>query len=136
MRAKTRKESMAKKNEGMSAGQKVSIGAGLTALAAAAAGAYYFYGSKNAAKNRKALKSWAVKAQGEVMERIEQMQEVTQDAYDKAVTQVMKGYRTAKKIAPAELNALENSLREQWSAIAKTVKTAAPRAKAPAKRKK
>lgn len=123
-------------DKGLSTGEKVGIGAGVAALAAAAAGAYYFYGSKNAAKNRRNLKGWMVKAQGEVMERVEDMKDISKDAYDKAVTQVMKGYRTAKKIAPAELAALETTLKQQWSAIAKELKgpKQATARKAPASR--
>ena len=55
--------------------------AGLAALAAAA-GAYYFYGSPQAAKNRKTMKSWAVKAKGEVMEHLEEMKTMQKSIVD------------------------------------------------------
>ncbi len=38
----------------------VGLGIGLTAAIAAAAGTFFLYGIKNAAKNRKAVKSWTL----------------------------------------------------------------------------
>ena len=52
------------KNE-LSTAQKVGIGFGLTAAAVTAAGAFFLYGSKEAAKNRKKVKGWMLKAKGE-----------------------------------------------------------------------
>ncbi|MDE2188268.1 MAG: hypothetical protein KGJ35_00860, partial [Patescibacteria group bacterium] len=69
------------KESGLSTGSKTAIGAGIAAFAAAAAGAYYLYGSRNAAKNRKAVKSWALRAKAEVMDEIEKMKDVTEPAY-------------------------------------------------------
>ena len=91
---------------------------GLAALAAAAAGAYYFYG-KNGAAHRKQLKGWAVKARGEVMERMENLKDVSRSGYIKTVDQVMKKYRTLKNVTPAELAALGRELKSHWSAIEK-----------------
>ena len=39
----------------------------------AAAGTYFLYGSKDAKKNRKAVKSWALKAKAEVLEALEKV---------------------------------------------------------------
>ena len=70
---------MAQKKSDISNAQKLGIGVGLTAAAVAAAGAYFLYGSKGAAKNRKVVKSWAIKAKGEVLEAIEKAEDSTQD---------------------------------------------------------
>ncbi len=128
---------MAKKqvSKGLSTGKKIGIGAGVAAVAgAAAAGAYYFYGSKNAGKNRKQLKNWAEKAQSEA---IKKMKGASKDAYGKAVTQVIKGYRAAKAVAPKELETLSSLLKRQWPTIAKKLKaTSAAATKKTAARKK
>ena len=62
---------MAKKKENHSPAEKVGLGIGLTAAAVAAAGAYFLYGSKDANKNRKTVKSWMLKAKAEVLEQLE-----------------------------------------------------------------
>ena len=105
-------------------GAGVAVGLGLAAGAAAIAGAYYFYG-KEGAKHRKNLKSWTVKAQGEIMEKMEGMQEVTRKKYDAVVTQVLSQYKTMKNVDAAELQALARELKGHWEAISKTLSKAA-----------
>ena len=61
-----------KKNAKAATKKNVGIGVGLTAAAVAAAGAYFLYGSKNAAQNRTKVKSWMLKAKAEVLEKLEQ----------------------------------------------------------------
>jgi hypothetical protein len=90
---------------------------GLAAAAAAAAGTYYFYGAKNAAKNRAQLKSWAVKARGEVMEKIENLKDISEKTYNTAVDQVVKKYKKMKQVAPKELAALQKELKGSWKAV-------------------
>ena len=108
----------------------VKAGVGLAALAAAAAGAYYFYG-KNGAKHRKSLKGWAVKARGEVMEKVEGLREVSQKTYYKVVEDVLKKYKKLEKVAPAEVAILTRELKSHWAAIkadlAKEMKSLQPR---------
>ena len=116
-----------KDSQGISDGLKT--GFGLAAVAAAAAGAYYFYGAKDATKNRKAMKSWMVKAKGEVMEKMEKLKEVTQDGYEQAVMQVMDKYKKIKDIDPTELSALASELQGSWKKIATHMKTVAPKTK-------
>ena len=105
---------MAIKKQG--AGSAVGIGVGIAALAAAAAGAYYFYGP-DGTKNRKKLSSWSVKARGEVMEKMEKMKDLTEPAYQAAVTMVMDKYRKVKSLNPAEIDALAKELTGQWKRI-------------------
>lgn len=102
----------------------VAVGVGVAAVAAAIAGGYYFYG-KNGAKHRKALKSWAVKARGEVMEKMEAMKEVSQKNYEAIVTEVLSRYKAMKNIEPAELQKLSQELRGHWHAIHQTLTKAA-----------
>lgn len=107
---------------------------GLAALAAAA-GAYYFYGSKESQKHRKQMKAWAVKAKGEMMEKLEDMQSVSKEAYDKAVTEVMAKYKTMKKAPPKELEFLAKELKSHWKNISAQLKPKA-KAKSPQKAKR
>ena len=98
---------------------KVGIGIGVAAVvAAAAAGAYFLYG-KNGAKNRKQLKSWAVKMKGEVMEGIEKMKEVNQAAYEAVVDQVSKRYAKIKNVSPKELAELAREMKGHWRSISR-----------------
>jgi hypothetical protein len=94
----------------------LKVGLGVAAIAAAAAGAYYFYG-KDGAKNRKQLKSWMVRAKGEVMEKVEKLSNVSQETYEKAIADVMKKYKNLKNATPAEIAALTKDLKGHWRAI-------------------
>jgi hypothetical protein len=91
------------------------IGLGLAAVAAAA-GAYYFYG-KDGAKHRKNLKSWMVKAQGEVMEKLENVTTLTENSYYQTVNEVLRKYKKLKSITPKELGALTEELKAHWKVI-------------------
>ncbi len=51
-------------------GHKVAVGVGLGMLAAMSAGAYYLYGTKEGAKKRVKIRGWALKAKGEMLERL------------------------------------------------------------------
>jgi hypothetical protein len=103
---------------------KISAGttAGLIGLAAATvAGAYYLYGSKDATKNRKKIKGWTLRAKGEVLEKLETMKEVNEDAYRKVVDTVAEKYKKMKNIDTTELNALVSDLKRHWSNIKRQV---------------
>ncbi len=107
--------------------QAVSIGVGLTAAVAAAAGAYFLYGSKNAAKNRKAVKSWTLKAKAEVLEKIEQAQDMTKEEYEQLIDTVSVAYQGVKDASKTDLATFKKEMKEHWLQIAKT---AAPKKKA------
>lgn len=125
---------MAKKVEKkaeMTTAQKVGVGVGLTAAAVAAAGAYFLYGSKNAAKNRKAVKSWALKAKAEVLEKLEDAKEMTKEEYEQLIGTVVAAYAGVKNASKGELKDFKNEMLEHWKAIEKT---AAPKKKVAAKK--
>ncbi len=113
---------MAKKDEkGISKGQAVGIGVGLTAAAAALAGAYFLYGSKNAAKNRKAVKSWALKAKADVLEVIEKAETMTKEEFEKVVATVGAGYVAAKQMTDVDLVAFQKEMMTHWKDLTKTL---------------
>lgn len=121
----------------MSAGSKVAIGAGLAALAAAAAGTYFLYGTKKGAKARKQIKGWALKAKGEVLEKMEKMQEMNEKVYNKIVDEVKVGYKKMKDIDAKDVEAFGKEMKAHWKGIkAEIEKKAKGKTKAAKKSKK
>lgn len=111
--------------------QAVGLGVGLTAAVAAAAGAYFLYGSKSAAKNRKAVKSWMLKAKAEVLETIEKAGDMTQEEYEQLIDTVSGTYKDVKEASKVDLSTFKKEMKEHWKSIAKT---AAPKKKVVAKK--
>lgn len=111
-----------------------AIAAGLAGLTAAAVGAYYLYGSKEAAKNRAKVKSWMLKAKGEVLEQLEGMEEVTESAYMNALNAVMQKYNELKNIDPSELESFMDEMKSHWTGLKKTVEKTVKKATAPKKK--
>ena len=122
---------MDKKHEG--------IGLGLTALAAAAAGAYFLYG-KDGVKNRKKVSSWMFKMRGEVQENIGTLMEVNKTSYNKVVDDVARHYKALKQVDKKELDQMVRELKGHWNSISaqviKNVKTSKPAKKRKAAKKK
>lgn len=103
----------------------VQAGIGLALAAAAAAGVYFLYGSKDAKKNRKAIKGWALKAKGEVIEKIEQVKgELTEENYHKIVDGVVAKYSKVKSITEDEVQDLLKDMKGHWKNIKKHTKDA------------
>lgn len=111
----------------------VAIGVGLTTAAVAAAGAYFLYGNKNAAKNRKQVKSWALKAKAEVLEKIEDAKEMSEDEYQDLVSSVVTAYQSAKGATRKDLKEFASEMSDHWKQIEKAAK---PLKKSVAKTKK
>lgn len=99
--------------------QAAAVGFGLTAAAAAIAGAYFLYGSKNAAKNRKVVKGWMLKAKGEVLSAVEKAQTMTKEEYEELVTKIGKGYLAAKEMTESDLAAFTKEMHTHWKDLAK-----------------
>lgn len=111
-----------------------AIVAGIAGLTAAAVGAYYLYGHKDAVKNRAKVKGWMLKAKGEVLEELEKAKDVTESAYMGAVDGVIKKYNQLKSIDPAELADFMDEMKAHWHGIQKTLSTKAPAVKKVAKK--
>lgn len=90
--------------------------AGLT-MVAAAAGAYFLYGTKEGKKQTKKIKGWTLKAKGEVLEKLENIKEVNQEKYDAVVDAVSSRYQKLKNVDPAELAAVAKELKSHWKKI-------------------
>lgn len=125
---------MAKKNtkdtkKADSTAESVAIGIGLTTAAVAAAGAYFLYGSASASKNRKQVKSWALKAKAEVLEKIEDAKEMTQEEYEALVGSVVATYASAKNASKKDLKEFALEMNDNWKKIEKAAKPLQKKAK-------
>lgn len=114
----------------MSDVQKISLGVGLTTAAVAAAGTFFLYGSKSASKNRKVVKSWALKAKAEVLEGLEKAQAMSQAEYEQLIDAVGGAYAGLKSASKTDVSEFKKEMKDYWTKIAKT---AAPK-KAAAKK--
>ena len=110
-----------KKKKELSPSQKFEIGVGLTAAAVAAAGAYFLYGSKDAEKNRKAVKSWALKAKADVLEKLEDTKKMTRAEYQEVVHAAAAAYAGAKNATKKDLKAFTEEMMEHWDTLEQTV---------------
>jgi hypothetical protein len=101
----------------LSQNQKIAAGVGLTAAAVAAAGAYFLYGSKDADKNRKTVKSWALKAKAEVLEKMEDAKKMTKEEYEEVVQAVAGTYAGVKGSTKKDLVEFASEMKQHWDVI-------------------
>ncbi len=104
---------MTKKSESH-AGAKVL---GTLGVAAAVVGAYLLYGSKDGAKRRDNVRSWVLKMKGEVLEKIEDVKEVTEEKYNNIVDEVAAKYKAAQNVDLSELGGVVDELKSHWENI-------------------
>ncbi len=100
----------------MKKSEKIIGGIGLAALAAAGA---YFLSGKRGQKNRDAIKGWALKMKGEVLEKMESMKKIDRETYLRLVDKVADRYSRAESISAAELQHLTVELKNAWAHIDK-----------------
>ena len=110
---------MAKKTEGKKGGMGVGVGVGVTAALLSAAGAYFLYGSKNAAQNRKKVKSWSLKAKAEVLEGLEKAKDMTKADYDMLIDKTTKMYSKVKDASAEELVGFAREMKSHWKTLEK-----------------
>ncbi len=106
-----------KKPDTLTDTQKIGLGIGLTAAAVAAAGTYFLYGSKNAGKNRKTVKSWALKAKAEVLEKIEGAKEMSREEYEQLIDSVSGAYAGLKQASKVDIATFKKEMKEYWKDI-------------------
>lgn len=111
------------------------VAVGLAAAAVAAtAGAIFLYGTKQGKQQRKKISGWMLKAKGEVLERVEKLKEVNEEAYHKVVDAVASKYAGVKNVDPAEITKIFSEIKGHWNNIKKQLK-GAPKKKAASKKK-
>ncbi|MCR4274499.1 MAG: hypothetical protein NUW02_00390 [Candidatus Campbellbacteria bacterium] len=102
--------------------KKVATGAGIAVLAAAAAGTYFFYGSKHAKKNRATAKAWSHKAKNEVIQKLKKASTITEKGYHATVKEVAGRYKKLQKLDPKEVAVFVSELKSHWKNISKELK--------------
>ncbi len=115
---------MAKKQA--SKGITGAVVGGVASVAALSAAAYVLFGP-DAKKNRKAIKGWAIKMKGEIIEKLEEAKDITEPVYHNIIDKVSAKYAKAKNIDQAELESLVTDVRKHWKTMTKSSK---PKAKA------
>jgi hypothetical protein len=99
--------------KGLSAKAIVGIGAGVAALSAAA---YVLFGPQGK-KNQKAIRSWAVKMKGEIIEKFENAKELTEPVYHNIIDSVHAKYAKLKGVDKEELKATVAEIKKHWKAL-------------------
>ena len=97
----------------------VGVGIGLAALAAA--GAYFLYG-KRGAKNRERIAGWALQLKGEVLEKMENLKDINQEAYNELVDETAARYGRVKRVSVSELRHITDELKSAWTHIGRQLK--------------
>lgn len=97
------------------------IGAGIGLAALAAAGTYFLYG-KRGAKNRETIAGWALQLKGQILEKLEKLDNVNQEAYNELITETVERFGRVKKVSAAELKLIAADLKSAWSHIDKELK--------------
>lgn len=103
----------------------LAVGAGVAALAAAAAGTYLLAG-KRGAKNRAKVKAWVKDVQKDVVSQLKKAKGVSKKAYNEAVDTALAGYKNLKNVDKSELLAAGRELKSHWDSISKQL-TGAPK---------
>ena len=106
----------------MGAKEIISIGAGVAVLSAAS---YVLFGP-NAKKNRKVIRGWAVKMKGEIIEKFENLKEVTEPVYHEIIDGIHSKYAKLKNIDPEELNKTVSEIKKHWKDLKKEIKVKKP----------
>ena len=102
----------------MSTKTKVELGAGALAVAAAAGAAgYYFYGSKDAKKHRKAASAWAKGMKRDVVKEAKKLKKLDQKAMAAIVDKAAAMYEGARSVDRKDLRAAAAELKRNWQAL-------------------
>lgn len=111
---KNTKKSVSKKG-------KIAIGAGVVALSAIGAGAYYFLGPDGKKNQKKAL-AFANKMKKEVAVEYKKAKKAGTPVYNKAVDMISKNYAKQYKAHSKDIEALAKKLKSEWKDIEKNTK--------------
>lgn len=93
----------------------VAISAGATAIAA---GSYYLFGPKGA-KHRSDAKNWMNEMKDEVLEKISNIKNLSEDEFHKIIDTIVFAYIATGEVATPELETFANNLKSQWKNIVK-----------------
>jgi gas vesicle protein len=94
------------------------IGAGIGLAAIAAAGAYFFAG-KRGAKNRAKVADWAENMKEDVLEKMKDLKDINQEAYERLVDETADRYRKMSKASASEFKHVTSEVKKAWTHISK-----------------
>lgn len=97
------------------------------ATMAAAAGAYYLYGSKDAAKNRRAVSTWMRRAEREIVHEAKKLKNAafTEDNYRRVISGVAQRYQQLQNVDPADVQKFVSAVQKSWRQAGEAVKSRA-----------
>lgn len=107
----------------------MGLGAGFAAAAVAAALGSYLLAGKRATKTKKVLKSWMLKAKGELLEQLEKVEDIGEEMFYQAVDQIAAKYSKMSEVAQNEVDEMAAELKKQWRLVAKGLNKAKKLAK-------
>lgn len=95
--------------------------AGAAATGAALAGAYYYYGSDKAAAHRRELKSWAKKAEKEIVHSARKVKDqALSDTYVRAlITEAARRYQLTKDLDEQDVRDFIGAMQRRWQEVRK-----------------
>lgn len=93
----------------------LGIGVGVAALSAAA---YILFGPEGK-KNRKIIKGWSVKMKGEIIEKFENVKELTEPVYNQIVDNIQAKYAKLKNVDQEELTKVVGEIKKHWKTLKK-----------------
>lgn len=103
-----------KKESNLSAGKIIGAGLGLAAATAAVLLA-------SSPKLRKKVSRWADDMRDEVVGKLKDAQELSQEKYNQIIDEVKPKYESLKDISTEELNKFVDDLKSHWKKIAKEI---------------
>jgi gas vesicle protein len=97
------------------------VGTGIGLAALAAAGAYFLYGKRGTA-SRRTVEGWALQMKGEILEKMEKLKDINQQAYNDLVDDTAERYGRVKKVGSSELKHITADLKSAWAHISRELK--------------
>ena len=109
-------------NKGVSGGKIVAMGAaGIAAVGAASAGAYYLLGPKAKAHQKKVL-ALVNKMKKDVVGEVKKVKAVSKPIYHKTVDVIASNYAKQYKEHEKDIKAVAKQLKTEWTGVNKVVK--------------
>jgi uncharacterized protein YpuA (DUF1002 family) len=113
------------------------------ATMAAAAGAYYLYGSEKAAAHRRKVGAWMRRAEREIVHEAKRLKNAayTDQNIRRVIDEVAKRYESARDLDPKDVKQFVAAVQKSWKDAGKVVKNrvgvrkSAPRKRVSAKKK-
>ncbi|MFZ2555818.1 MAG: hypothetical protein WAZ27_00605 [Minisyncoccia bacterium] len=97
----------------------------LGATMAAAAGAYYLYGSEKASQHRRKASVWMRRAEREIVHEAKRLKDkaYTDENVKRVIKEVAKRYEIAKDIDPKDVQQFVAAVQKSWQDAGKVVKS-------------